>query len=95
MHDIGFYGAKLSCRMCGIPCQDVGMKDQLSADEAADLVDKSGQYFRANLRKRKAAGILNPQGAWRNPPKPNGIWTIQRSYLVVLAAEYGWTIRKG
>lgn len=70
------------------------MNDELSADVAAEHVGKSGKYFRARLRERKAAGILDPQGAWQGPPKPNGTWTIRSSYLAVLAAEYGWTIKK-
>jgi hypothetical protein len=71
------------------------LKNELSADEAAELVGKSSKYFRARLRERKASGILDPQGAWQNPPMPNGIWTIRRSYLDVLAAEHGWTITGG
>lgn len=66
------------------------MKDPLTADEAADLVGRSGKTLRAHLRKMKASGTLDPAGAWQDPPKKNGIWSIRRSYLAKLAADNGW-----
>ena len=71
------------------------MKNELTADEAAELVDKSARHFRAKLREMKIAGTLNQDGAWQDPPKPNGTWKIRRVYLSAIAAEQGWTAREG
>lgn len=65
------------------------MKNELSANEAADLVGKSGKYLRARLRERKAAGTLDFNGAWQEPSKLHGTWKIRRSYMIVLAADSG------
>ena len=72
--------------------QASGMKNELTAGEASGLVGKSAKHFRATLRQEKASGNLDPEGAWQNPPKPNGIWTIRRGYLIAFAAEQGWTV---
>lgn len=86
MRDIGFYGAKLSCRICGIPCQDVGMKDQLSPDEAADLVDNNrASTFAPNFRsgKQLASWIRRVLGRTLQSPTESGpssaaIWLSSR-----------------
>ena len=71
------------------------MKNELTADEAAELVDKSAKHFRAKLREMKIAGNLTPEGAWQEPPKANGTWKIRRVYLAAIAAEQGWTVTEG
>ena len=71
------------------------MKNELTADEAAEFVDKSAKHFRAKLREMKIAGTLDPEGAWQEPPLPNGTWKIRRVYLTTLAAEQGWTVTEG
>lgn len=71
------------------------MENELTAGEAAALVGRSAKHFRAKLREMKIAGALNPDGAWQDPPKPNGTWKIRRVYLSAIAAEQGWTVTEG
>ena len=71
------------------------MKNELTAAEAAEIVGKSAKHLRATLRVMKADGDLDPEGAWQEPAKANGIWKIRRVYLTVLAADRGWTVEQG
>lgn len=66
------------------------MKDLLTADEAADMVGRSGRTVRAYLRKIRDNGTLDMTGAWQDPPQKNGIWTIRRSYLETLSKANNW-----
>lgn len=69
------------------------MNEELNAEEAADAAGISDRTLRAKLRKLRDGGTIDPAGAWQDPPRPNGIWTIRRRYLAVLASEYGWPMQ--
>lgn len=66
------------------------MKDNLSADDAAEIVSRSGRTLRARLRELRDSGALDTKGAWQDPPQKNGTWTIKRSFLRRLAQENNW-----
>ncbi|MDQ0870172.1 hypothetical protein QFZ70_002645 [Arthrobacter sp. V1I9] len=65
-------------------------KDRLTADEAADVISRSGRTLRAFLRKIRDNGTLDKTGAWQDPPQKNGTWTIRRGYLQQLARDNNW-----
>lgn len=45
------------------------MKGNLSADDAAEIVSRSGWNLRARLRELRDSGALDTNGAWQDPPQ--------------------------
>lgn len=66
------------------------MNDNLSADDAAKIVSRSGRTLRARLRELRDGGVLDSNNAWQDPPQKNGTWTIKRTFLRRLAQENNW-----
>jgi hypothetical protein len=44
------------------------MKDNLSADDAAEIVSRSGWNLRTRLRELRDSGALDTNGAWQQDP---------------------------
>ncbi|MFC8304866.1 hypothetical protein ACFUCV_14420 [Specibacter sp. NPDC057265] len=57
--------------------------DELTALEAATLLEMDVQTLRSRLRRER------PEGARQVPPKHGGNWFLRRSYVGQLAAENG------